>query len=64
VKKLSVQQTVVLRQIAAGTYRPTVVDGRTRRVLVRLALIDTTPGYPPTYTLTDAGRAAVEESRQ
>ena len=60
--RLSEAQLIVALQIAAGTYSPTVLQGRTRRALVAMGLVVERDGCPPSYELTDAGRAAIAKA--
>jgi len=61
-KRLSPSQARVLAAIAAGTYQPTVMDGRTLRVLQRGGLVQKQEGWPPTYTTTELALAALAKS--
>jgi hypothetical protein len=57
--RLSHAQVTELRAIASAGYRPTVLGTPSRRVLVARGLVLAVDGHPPTYSVTDAGRAAL-----
>lgn len=60
--ELSATQLKIARRIADGTYSPMVSHGRTLRAMASKGLVIEHDGWPPSYSLTDAGRAAVAKA--